>query len=64
MGADDGWEVDRGPDGMLTPDPVRFPTGLRAISDKMHSLGMLFGVPSPFHNYHDQDYNGWTESCL
>ena len=41
---DDGWEVDRGPNGTLTADPARFPSGLRAISDKVHSLGLLFGV--------------------
>lgn len=41
---DDGWQVDRFPNGTIVPDPVRFPHGLRAVADYVHSRGLSFGV--------------------
>lgn len=34
--------------GDWTPDPVKFPNGLRPLSDYVHSLGMKFGLHLPF----------------
>jgi len=41
---DDCWQVDRGADGTITPDPVRFPSGIKAVADYVHSRGLKFGV--------------------
>ena len=41
---DDCWQVDRQPNGTITPDPVRFPSGMRALSDYAHSIGLKFGL--------------------
>eukprot|EP01062_Namystynia_karyoxenos_P040648 TRINITY_DN2961_c0_g2_i1.p1 TRINITY_DN2961_c0_g2~~TRINITY_DN2961_c0_g2_i1.p1 ORF type:complete len:910 (+),score=243.65 TRINITY_DN2961_c0_g2_i1:97-2730(+) len=41
---DDGWQVLRQPDGAITPDPVRFPSGMKALADYVHSKGLLFGL--------------------
>ena len=34
--------------GEWTPDPVKFPSGMRALSDYVHDLGMKFGVHFAF----------------
>ena len=41
---DDCWMVDREPDGTITADPVRFPSGIKALVDYIHSKGLRFGV--------------------
>ena len=41
---DDCWMVDRQPDGTTTADPVRFPSGIKALVDYVHAKGLLFGV--------------------
>lgn len=41
---DDCWMVDRLPDGSIQPDPVRFPSGMKAVADYVHSKGLKFGV--------------------
>ena len=41
---DDCWQVVRYPNGTIQPDPVRFPSGMKALSDYAHSKGMKFGV--------------------
>eukprot|EP00656_Telonema_subtile_P039805 TRINITY_DN44889_c0_g2_i1.p1 TRINITY_DN44889_c0_g2~~TRINITY_DN44889_c0_g2_i1.p1 ORF type:complete len:327 (+),score=91.75 TRINITY_DN44889_c0_g2_i1:704-1684(+) len=41
---DDCWQVDRAADGSITPDPVRFPSGIKALADYAHSKGLKFGV--------------------
>ncbi|MEX2428806.1 MAG: glycoside hydrolase family 27 protein [Bacteroidales bacterium] len=43
---DDCWQVDRDENGELMPDPVRFPSGIKALSDYVHSLGLKFGIYS------------------
>ncbi|XP_075981253.1 alpha-N-acetylgalactosaminidase-like [Anticarsia gemmatalis] len=42
---DDCWlDKDRGPDGRLVPDPKRFPSGMKALADYVHSKGLKFGI--------------------
>jgi alpha-galactosidase len=43
---DDHWHGSRGADGRLFPDPLKFPDGLKAVSDYIHSLGLKFGIYS------------------
>jgi alpha-galactosidase len=46
---DAGWDVRRGPDGVLQPDPVRFPHGMAELARYAHDRGMSFGLyASPF----------------
>lgn len=44
LNLDDCWMVTRAPDGAITPDPVRFPSGIRAVTDYVHSKGLKFGI--------------------
>lgn len=46
---DDCWQVARQPNGTIVPDPVRFPSGLRAIADWLHERDMLFGIYTAAH---------------
>jgi hypothetical protein len=41
---DDCWMVERGANGSITPDPVRFPSGIKALADYIHSKGLKFGI--------------------
>lgn len=45
---DDGWFVGRNSDtaglGDWSPDPVKFPDGIRPLADAVHELGMQFGL--------------------
>lgn len=41
---DDCWQVERFANGTIQPDPVRFPSGMRALSEYVHSKGLRFGV--------------------
>jgi alpha-galactosidase len=42
---DDCWALpQRGPDGNLVPDPVRFPNGIKALADYVHARGLKFGI--------------------
>jgi len=42
---DDGWEApERNADGDLEPDPERFPSGIAALADHVHRLGLRFGI--------------------
>eukprot|EP00658_Telonema_sp_P-2_P053634 TRINITY_DN4221_c0_g2_i11.p1 TRINITY_DN4221_c0_g2~~TRINITY_DN4221_c0_g2_i11.p1 ORF type:complete len:727 (-),score=188.39 TRINITY_DN4221_c0_g2_i11:280-2460(-) len=41
---DDCWQVERNSDGSIQPDPVRFPSGIKALADYAHSKGLKFGV--------------------
>jgi alpha-galactosidase len=43
---DDCWQVSRDPTGNIVPDPQRFPHGMKAVGDYIHSLGLKFGVYS------------------
>jgi len=41
---DDGCFVDRMPNGTIIEDPVRFPSGMKALADSLHNVNLLFGV--------------------
>ena len=42
---DDGWEATtRTAQGNLVPDPKRFPNGMKAVGDYLHSKGFKFGI--------------------
>ncbi len=41
---DDCWQVSRDSDGNLVEDFERFPSGIKALSEYIHSLGLKFGI--------------------
>jgi alpha-galactosidase len=44
---DDLWEApERGPDGRLRADESKFPDGIKALADYVHSKGLKFGIYS------------------
>ena len=43
---DDCWQVSRDNDGNIVPDPQRFPAGIKAVADYVHSKGLKFGIYS------------------
>jgi alpha-galactosidase len=43
---DDCWQVSRDAQGRIVPDPQRFPSGMKALADYVHSKGLKFGVYS------------------
>jgi len=56
---DDCWlDKTRSPDGKLRPDPVRFPSGIRSLSDYMHSRGLKFGIYEDYGNFTCAGYPG------
>ncbi len=43
---DDCWQVDRDANGNIIPDAKRFPSGIKAVADYVHSKGLKFGIYS------------------
>jgi alpha-galactosidase len=43
---DDCWQVDRDASGNILPDVKHFPSGIKALADYVHSLGLKFGIYS------------------
>jgi alpha-galactosidase len=43
---DDCWQGERDKDGFIQPDPDRFPSGMKALADYVHSKGLKFGIYS------------------
>jgi len=43
---DDCWQGARNADGFITADPMRFPSGIKALADYIHSRGLKFGIYS------------------
>ena len=43
---DDCWHGVRDADGFIQPDPKRFPSGMKAVADYVHSKGLKFGIYS------------------
>ncbi|WP_169789034.1 NPCBM/NEW2 domain-containing protein [Nonomuraea candida] len=42
---DDCWSLrERGPDGRLVPDPVKFPSGIKGVADYVHGKGLKLGI--------------------
>jgi alpha-galactosidase len=43
---DDCWQGTRDEDGFIRPDPARFPSGIKALADYVHSKGLRLGIYS------------------
>jgi alpha-galactosidase len=43
---DDCWQVSRDQNAKIVVDPQRFPSGIKAVADYVHSLGLKFGIYS------------------
>jgi len=43
---DDCWQVSRDTLGFIVADPQRFPSGIKALADYIHSKGLKFGIYS------------------
>jgi alpha-galactosidase len=43
---DDCWHSTRDSLGFIHPDPLRFPSGMKALADYVHSKGLKFGIYS------------------
>jgi alpha-galactosidase len=43
---DDCWQIKRDSLGFIQPDPDRFPSGMKALADYIHSKGLKFGIYS------------------
>jgi len=43
---DDCWQVSRDSNGNIVADPKRFPSGIKALADYVHSKGLKFGIYS------------------
>jgi len=43
---DDCWHGERDSLGFIQPDPERFPSGIKALADYIHSKGLKFGIYS------------------
>jgi len=41
---DDCWQIGRDEEGNIIPDPERFPNGMKAVGDYIHSKGLKFGL--------------------
>ncbi len=41
---DDCWQIDRDSSGNIVPDPKKFPSGIKALADYVHSKGLKFGI--------------------
>ncbi len=43
---DDCWQIDRDSSGNIVVDPKKFPSGIKALADYVHSKGLKFGIYS------------------
>src|ERR1044072_4969420 len=43
---DDCWQIDRDAQGNIMPDPKRFPSGMKALANYVHSKGLKVGLYS------------------
>jgi len=56
---DDCWlDTKRSPEGKLQPDPKRFPSGIPALADYIHKLGLKFGIYEDYGNLTCGGYPG------
>jgi len=75
---DDCWQVSRDAEGNIVADGQRFPAGIKALADYVHSLGLKFGIYSDAgsktcagrpgglgHEFHDaRTYAAWGVDYL
>ena len=50
LNVDDCWQTHRASDGHIQPDAKKFPSGMKALGDYMHSLGLRLGIYSDAGN--------------
>ncbi|HYH03175.1 MAG TPA: glycoside hydrolase family 27 protein, partial [Bacillota bacterium] len=43
---DDGWQISRDSNGNIVADPIKFPNGIKAVADYVHSKGLKLGLYS------------------
>jgi len=43
---DDGWQISRDKEGNIIENPKKFPSGIKALTDYVHSKGLKFGIYS------------------
>lgn len=43
---DDCWSIGRNSSGYLVHDPTKFPNGMLSVADRLHAMGMKFGMYS------------------
>jgi alpha-galactosidase len=43
---DDCWQISRDEQGNILADPKKFPSGMKALADYVHSVGLKFGIYS------------------
>lgn len=43
---DDAWQGGRDKRNNIIPDPKKFPSGIKALADYVHSKGLLLGIYS------------------
>ncbi|KAL6751317.1 glycoside hydrolase superfamily [Haematococcus lacustris] len=55
---DDCWMQKRDGDGRIVPFADKFPSGMKALADYVHSKGLLFGVYSDTGNHTCEGYPG------
>lgn len=46
INVDDCWHGERLANGTITHDAAKFPSGIKALADYVHSKGLLFGIYS------------------
>ena len=44
--------------GLLQPDAARFPSGIKALADYVHSKGLKFGIYEDYGNFTCAGYPG------
>lgn len=78
LNLDDGWHGERDNLGFIHEDPAKFPSGMKALADYVHSKGLKFGIYSDAgrktcarypgssgHEYQDAiTYAGWDVDYL
>ena len=58
VNVDDCWQEERGSDGHIIPNAQRFPSGMKALGDYIHSLGLKYGVYSDTSNVTCEGFPG------
>ena len=58
LNLDDGWHGERDEQGFITWDHEKFPSGMKALADYLHSKGMKLGIYSDAGNFTCAGYSG------
>ena len=58
LNLDDGWHGERDENGFVHEDPVKFPSGMKALADYLHERGLKLGIYSDAGNFTCACYTG------